>query len=108
MLLLCNAPPGVKKTMPVSSSVSVSVIDLIIDASIPAAVGLAARNAGEAKWEGRAEEERGGEEEEEEGGNGGLGANKRRHLEGCSCSALPEEDTRSVNCDSHAYKHTHS
>lgn len=90
--------------MPVSASVSVSVTDLIIDASIPAAVGPAARNAGEAKWEGRAEEEeeRGGEEEEEEGGNGGLGANKRRHLECCSRSALPEEDTHSVSCDSHA------
>lgn len=43
------------------------MIDLIIDASIPAAVGLAARNAAEAKW--RRERE---EEEEEEGRSGGI------------------------------------
>lgn len=43
------------------------MIDLIIDASIPAAVGLAARNAAEAKW--RRERE---EEEEEEGRSDGI------------------------------------
>lgn len=45
------------------------MIDLIIDASIPAAVGLAARNAAEAKWRREREEE---EEEEEEGRSDGI------------------------------------
>lgn len=44
------------------------MIDLIIDASIPAAVGLAARNAAEAKWRREREEE----EEEEEGRSDGI------------------------------------
>lgn len=44
------------------------MIDLIIDASIPAAVELAARNAAEAKWRREREEE----EEEEEGRSDGI------------------------------------
>lgn len=45
---------------------------------------------------------------EEEDGNGGMRANKRRHLECCSCSGLPLDDTWSVNCFSYTHTRTHS
>lgn len=45
----CTVPPGVK-TMAVSPAVSVSVIGLIIDPSIPAGSGHAARNTTGVRW----------------------------------------------------------
>lgn len=60
--------------MAVGLDASGSVTGLIIDASIPAGARHAAANIA---GEGRRREGR-------RGGGGGIGANKRRHLECCS------------------------
>lgn len=72
---------------------SVSVIDLIIDASIPAAVGLAARNAAEAKWRGSVRKRRVGVVEL---------ANRRRHRKWVRFAQLcrPRVQTRTHECSS--------
>lgn len=111
MKLLCNVAPGVE-TMAVSPVNSISVIGLIIDASIPAGAGHSARNTAVVE-RGKREEFEGGRERERERGkgkvkkeekNGGMRANKRRYLECCSSSAPPQDDTWSVSCVS---THTH-
>lgn len=51
MLIQCSIAPGVE-TMAVIPAVSISVIGLIIDASIPAGAGRAARNTAVAEWRG--------------------------------------------------------
>lgn len=94
--LQCNVAQAGDETMAVSPAVSISVIGLIIDASIPAGAGHAARDTAGGG------EERGGDR------NGGRRANKRRHLECCSCSGLPQDDTCSVNCVSYTHTHTHT
>lgn len=73
------------ETMAVSPAASISVIGLIIDASIPAGAWQAARNTAVAERRGGG----GGEREREEDRNGGIRANSGRHLECYSCSGLP-------------------
>lgn len=94
--LLSNDAPGVE-TMVVSLAVSISVIGLIIDASIPAGAGQDARNTAVEEQRGEMERRDGGRGEGDDR-NGGRRWKKGRHLEFYSsfiqCVTHTQLDTR--------------
>lgn len=104
MHLQCYAAPEVE-TMASAPALSVYVIGLIIEASIPAWAGLIARTTAGSMWRSSVAE-RGGQKDE--GRNGGLRVNKRSHRECCSCSGLPQDDKCAVNCVCFTHTRTHT